>query len=217
MVTSEQLECLRQIAKDYDYGWGQPGGLRHAKQVTCLALKMFDELLHLRLPHGEASSDRTLIQAASYLHDIGRSKKAMGKGEHNEKGFETLRQVIPQRMTSQPLTEDELGILFYCVLFHRGHDFSERRGVCLTEPQRMKRLAAILRIADGLDHGPPFDAPVGEVNLRMEGDITICQVVPNPRSVENRVKAYMNHTEREKVDLFQEVYGPIKIITGRDV
>lgn len=213
----EQLECLRQIAKDYDYGWGQPDGLRHAEQVTCLALKMFDELLRLRLPHGEVSSDRTLIQAAGYLHDIGRSPEAMGKGEHNEKGFETLRQMIPQRMTSQPLTEDELSILLYCVLFHRRHDFSERKEVPLLQPQRTKRLAAILRIADGLDHGPPFDAPVGEVNLRMEGDIIICQVVPNSRSVENRAKAYMNHTEREKVDLFQEVYGPIKIITGRDV
>ncbi len=49
MVTSEQLECLRQIAEYYDYGWGQPHGLIHAEQVTRLALKIFDELLRLGL------------------------------------------------------------------------------------------------------------------------------------------------------------------------
>lgn len=212
-MTLEQFECLCQIAKDYDYGWGQPDGLIHAEQVTRLALKMFDELSHLGLVHGEVSADRVLIQGAGYLHDIGRSRKAIGKGEHNEKGFETLREVIPQRMTSQPLPEAEVGILLYCVLFHRGHDFSERRGVSLSEPQRTKRLAAILRIADGLDYGPAFDAPVEEVNLKIEGEVTICQVLPRSKAVQDRVKAYVKHTEREKADLFEETYGPIKINT----
>ena len=212
MVTLEQLECLRQIAKDYDYGWGQPDGLMHAEQVACLALKMLNELSHLGHLR-EMSSDRALVQAAGWLHDIGRSTKAMGKGEHNEKGFDTLRQVVPQRMTSQPLPEEELGILLYCVLFHRRHDFSERRGVSLTDPQRAKRLAALVRIADGFDHGPPFDAPVKDVNLRTTGEVTICQVLPCSRAVRDRVKAYMKHTEREKTDLFEETYGPIRIET----
>lgn len=211
----EQFECLLQIARDYDFGWGQIGGLKHAEQVIRLALKLFDEFPHLGLPHGEVSSDRILIQAAGYLHDIGRSPEAIGKGEHNEKGFETIRRVIPQYMTGNLLVGDELGILLYCVLFHREHDFSERSGVPLSDPQRTKQLAAILRIADGLDHGPPFNAPVRDLNLGMEGNIIICQVFPRSNSVQGRVKDYVKHTELQKVDLFQEVYGPIKIITGQ--
>ncbi|MFC2010959.1 HD domain-containing protein [Chloroflexota bacterium] len=211
----KQFECLLQIARDYDYGWGQTGGLKHAEQVIRLALNIFDEFPHLGLPHGEMSADRILIQAAGHLHDIGRSRKAIGKGEHNEKGFETIRRVIPQYMTRNLLVEDELGILLYCVLFHRAHDFSERSGVPISDPQRTKQLAAILRIADGLDHGPPFDAPVRDLKLGIEGDIIICQVFPRSNSVQGHVKDYVKHTELEKVDLFQEVYGPIKIITGQ--
>lgn len=202
MVTLEQLECLRQIAKDYDYGWGQPDGLMHAEQVACLALKMLNELSHLGHLR-EMSSDRALIQAAGWLHDIGRSTKAMGKGEHNEKGFDTLRQVVPQRMTSQPLPEDELGILLYCVLFHRGHDFSERGGVSLTDPQRTKRLAAILRIADALDHGPPFGV-VEDLTLKSERDSILCKVFC-PKEMMGIVISYATEAGH-KADLFLQTY-----------
>ena len=180
-----------------------------------LALKIFDEFPHLGLPHGEVSSDRILIQTAGYLHDIGRSPKAIGKGEHNEKGFETIRRVIPQYMTGNLLVGDELGILLYCVLFHREHDFSERSGVPLSDPQRTKQLAAILRIADELDHGPPFNAPVRDLNLGMEGNIIICQVFPRSNSVQGQWMDYVKHTEVQNVELVQEVYGRSQMKTGQ--
>ncbi len=208
MVTSEQLECLRQIAEYYDYGWGQPHGLIHAEQVTRLALKIFDELLRLGLSHGQVSSDVELIKAAGYLHDIGRSRKAMGKEEHNEKGFETLRQVTPQRMTGQPLTEDELGILLYCVLFHRGHDFSDRKELPLLQPQRTKRLAAILRIADALDHGPPFGL-VENLTLTRQGDSILCRAFC-PKDMMRYVKSYTSGANL-KADLFRQTNPDINI------
>lgn len=214
MVTSEQLECLHQIAEYYDYGWGQPYGLTHAEQVTRLALKMFDELLHLGLPHGQVSSDVELIKAAGYLHDIGRSRIILQVGDHNRLGFDTLRQVIPQCVTGEPLTKDELSILLYCVLFHRGHDFSERKEVPLLQPQRTKRLAAILRIADALDHGPPFGL-VENLTVTRQGDSILCRAFC-PKDMMWRVESYPSGANR-KADLFRQIYPDVKIsfkVTG---
>ena len=215
MVTSEQLECLHQIAEYYDYGWGQPHGLIHAEQVTRLALKMFDELLHLGLPHGQVSSDVELIKAVGYLHDIGRSRKILWEEDHNRLGFDILREVVPQRIVSQPLTSDELSILLYCVLFHRGHDFSERKEMPLLQPQHTKQLAAILRIADALDHGPPFGL-VENLTLTRRGDSILCRVFC-PKDMMWHVGSYPSGANR-KADLFRQTYPDVKIsfkVTGR--
>lgn len=215
MVTSEQLECLRQIAEYYDYGWGQPHGLIHVEQVTRLALNMFDELLHLGLTHGKTGSDIELAKAAVCLHDIGRSRKISGEREHNIKAFVTLRQVIPQRMIGQQLTENELSILLYCVLFHRGYDFPERKEMPLLQPQRTKQLAAIIRTADGLDHGPPFGLMEG-LKLRIEGHTILCEAFC-PKDRIRHVECYSSEANL-KADLFRQTYLDLKIsfkVTGR--
>lgn len=196
-MTSEQLEVLKNLAMEKNYG----RGARHAKQVNKLSLKIYDELVRLHMLK-ETNEDRQILETAALLHDIG-----VGQEPHNKIAFDKLISEIPKRMNAQPLSKNESSVILYCVLYHRGHEFSEREGMSLTEPVRTKHLAAILRIADGLDYGPPFDKPIKDVNLKTLGDAIVCQVVPCSKDVKNRVERYCDHTKRDKVDLFKEAYG----------
>lgn len=192
----EQLSLLRDVAKERNYGWGE----EHAEQVSRLALKIYNELLRLGMLK-EAAQDKELLNAAALLHDIGRPKEP-----HHEIAFRILSEEIPKRAGSYPLSKEELSVIVYCVLFHRGNRFVKRKEVPLTQPSRTKRLAAILRIADGLDYGPPFDAPVKEISLKIQDGAIVCRVESRSKEVKNRVKNYCNHTRTEKVNLFKEMF-----------
>lgn len=196
-MTPEQFEIVRKLAAEKNYGRGPS----HAEQVNKLSLKIYSELVRLHVVK-EGDGDRQILEAAALLHDIG-----VGQEPHNNIGFDRLISEMPKRMNVRPLSNNEFSAIVYCVLYHRGHDFSERGGTLLTEPVRTKRLAAILRIADGLDHGPPFDKPVKDVNLKTLRDAMVYQVVPCSKDVENRVQHYCDHTRRDKVDLFKEAFG----------
>lgn len=196
-MTPEQLEILKTLAAEKNYGRGQS----HAKQVHKLSLQIYNELVRLNMLKS-VTEDKQILEAAALLHDIG-----VGKEPHNEIAFDKLTDEIPKRMNAQPLSVNESSAILYCVLFHRGHNFSERKEVPLTDPGRTKRLAAILRIADGLDYGPPFDAPVREITLRIADETVIFRVEPVLKRTEDQVKRYVDHTSRDKVDLFREAFG----------
>ena len=196
-MRQEQISTLKGIAEERKYGWG----INHAEQVNRLALRLYDHLLQVgMLEH--VAGDRELLSAAAFLHDIG-----LPTEPHNEVAFKMLSQKIPGRMGSEELSREELSILLYCVLFHRDHDFSGRKEVPLVEPARTKRLAGILRIADGLDHGPPFDAAVKEVSVKKLGSAIVCQVKPSSEAVKDRVRGYIRHVRDNKIDLFQNAFG----------
>ena len=196
-MTPEQLEILKTLAAEKNYGRGPS----HAKQVNKLSLKIYDELVRLNMLKG-VDEDKQILEAATLLHDIG-----VGKEPHNEIAFDELTDEIPKRLNTQPLPVNEFSAILYCVLFHRGHNFSGRKEVPVTDPGGTKRLAAILRVADGLDYGPPFDAPVREITLRIADRIVIFRVEPVSKRAEDQVKQYVDHTTREKVDLFREAFG----------
>jgi len=196
-MKQEQLSLLKGIAQEGNYGWGAS----HAEQVNRLALRIYDDLLLVgMLEH--VGEDRELLSAAAFLHDIGRPEEP-----HNEVAFKMLNKEIPKRMVSEELSREDLSILLYCILFHRGHDFSERKEVPLAEPVRSKQLGAILRIADGLDYGPPFDAAAKEVGVKKLHGTIVCQVKPSSEMTEGRVRRYVKHVRDDKIDLFGNAFG----------
>ena len=196
-MKQEQLSLLKGIAKERNYGWG----VSHAEQVNRLALRIYDDLLQVGMLEYVADN-RELLSAAAFLHDIGRPEEP-----HNEVAFKMLNKEIPKRMVSEGLSREELSILLYCILFHRGHDFSERKEVPLAEPVRTKRLGAILRIADGLDYGRPFDAAVKEVSVKKLDSTIVCQVKPSSEMIRDRVRRYVKHVRDDKIDLFRNTFG----------
>ena len=126
----------------------------HTEQVARLALELFDGF---RKESELKKSDRRLLQAAAFLHGIGYSVDAP---DHVGAGAAILKE--------NPLTEfepDEWLMVIGVVLLHRRN---WRSALALPEfPQlgqgklkRTRRLAAMLRIADGLDHSHIQDAEI---------------------------------------------------------
>ncbi len=124
----------------------------HANHVTALALALFDAT------HGSAGApagDRPLLEAACRLHDIGYSanpRRHAGVSreivlQEGLKGFtDTQRKDIAAAVCLHPagLTSDE----------------AQSHVRQLPDAGRALRLAAYLRIADGLDHGHLQDAVI---------------------------------------------------------
>lgn len=163
----------------------------HSHQVTKLALKIYDELQDL---HDLTPRHRLLLQSASLLHDIGWIK---GRIRHHK----TARDII-LRSFNLPLTREEKVIVAMVARYHRrsipreSHkyysDLSEEKRLAL------KKLAGILRVADGLDRR--HISAVHDLHCAIDKNI-----------VEINVDAEdFSETEREaalkKADLFRDVF-----------
>jgi exopolyphosphatase/guanosine-5'-triphosphate,3'-diphosphate pyrophosphatase len=119
---------------------------RHAAQVTKLALMLFDKLAGL---HKLAARDRFLLEITAMLHDIGWARTTNG-GHHKHSRDMILEAELPG------LTETECTV---CALIARYHNKAEpdaKRHKSFAAFKKKERslvswLAAILRVADGLD------------------------------------------------------------------
>jgi len=116
----------------------------HSHQVTRLALLLFDALRPL---HKMGSRQRFLLHCGGLLHDIG---WAYGKAGHHKSA---LRMILQDQ--SLPLADRERLLVALIARYHRkalprdGHeDFARLDG---EDRRRVRALAGILRVADGLD------------------------------------------------------------------
>ena len=118
---------------------------QHTRQVTQLALSLFDELYELHQLDGE---DRFRLEYAALLHDIGLLEGV--KSHHRT----TLRIILETPLL--PLDMKERLIIGSIARYHRkslpalAHDHFA--ALDATDQHTVNRLAALLRLADGLDH-----------------------------------------------------------------
>jgi len=120
--------------------------VEHSQQVTRLALSIFDQTRSL---HQLGDTDREMLEYAAMLHDIG--QHVSRKGHHRHAAYlvdhAQLRGFVP----------DEIEFLAALVRHHRRGDIksSEPRAAALDKGarDRLRKLAALLRLADGLDRG----------------------------------------------------------------
>jgi exopolyphosphatase/guanosine-5'-triphosphate,3'-diphosphate pyrophosphatase len=132
----------------------------HLAQVTKLALALFDKLPDL---HGLGARERLLLEITAILHDIGWSRTTDG-GHHKHSRDMILEAELPG------LTEDERTL---CALIARYHnkaepDVTQHKGfAALKKKERtlVSWLAAILRVADGLDCTHRCAVRIGECEL----------------------------------------------------
>ena len=119
---------------------------QHARQVAKLSLKLFDKLQPL---HRMGNSERIWLRVASLLHDVGKSVS----GEYHNKAS---RDIIVNE-ANLPFRKRVRKMIGLVARYHHGAlpDDSHKyyRGLKDDEKQCVKVLAAILRLADGLDAG----------------------------------------------------------------
>ena len=118
----------------------------HVLHVARLALLLFDQLRDL---HQLGSEDRAILEAAGCLHDIGWSVSPGGR-EHHKASARLIRE-----RAWKSLQPAEVAILALVARYHRQSlpDPEHKSFMRLPSDHRSRvdRMAALLRIADGLD------------------------------------------------------------------
>ncbi len=171
----------------------------HGRHVAALALHIFDRA---RSRLGIPASDRKVLEAAALLHDVG---FGVAPEDHARAGAELVAQEgLPG------LTDVQRSTVAAAILLHASRYKPFLRSPILAElanRKRALRLAAILRIADGLDHGHLQDTGITRVAFR-RGRMTLSVVclayAPNADCAE------------AKADLFRDVFGIGVSVAVRD-
>src|SRR4051794_10384220 len=118
----------------------------HTRHVVRLALSLFDQTKEL---HGLGPFDREMLEYAVILHDIG--QHVSRKGHHRHAAY------LVENGQLRGFSPDEVALLAALVRHHRRGDpkSSETRMAALSseDRERVRRIVAILRVADGLDRG----------------------------------------------------------------
>ena len=119
----------------------------HARQVQKLAVHLFDSIGE-RL--GLDADDRAILSDAALLHDVGYHINYQGHHKHS------FHLILHADLLG--IAPDAQVIVAHVARFHRGSEPSRKRhreygGLDQAVRRRVRRLAAILRIADGFDRG----------------------------------------------------------------
>ncbi len=146
--------------------------MRHVEQVRRLAMQLFDRLSeHLDAPGDE----RPILEAAAVLHDVGQLISYRKRHRHS---FDLITHA--ERL-SLPARERPLVALV--ARYHRKEAPSRKHPefAALSDADRatVRRLAALLRVADGLDRG--YTAVVDQVRTRLTRDRLRIALVPRSR------------------------------------
>ncbi|MBX3363683.1 MAG: CHAD domain-containing protein [Phycisphaeraceae bacterium] len=120
----------------------------HSEHVTMLALSIFDQLAsHGHRTDWMTDEARLLLEAAAVLHDIG---YAIGYARHHKHSEQIIAHSDLPGLTSR-----QIELIALIARFHRRAEPRRSHPALapLTPPDRrlVRRLAAILRVADGLD------------------------------------------------------------------
>lgn len=132
----------------------------HSRQVARLALQLFDQTLPL---HGLKPADREVLEHASLLHDIGAHVSTESHHKHTA--------YLIQHGRLRGFAPDEVAALAALGRFHRGGDpRASREPLASMDPawhERIARMAALMRVADGLDRSR--SGSVEEVRAQLNG------------------------------------------------
>jgi exopolyphosphatase / guanosine-5'-triphosphate,3'-diphosphate pyrophosphatase len=122
------------------YAWDGP----HCETVTRLALSLFDQTAHL---HGLGPAERELLEFAALMHDVG---YGLSQSAHHKHSLYLIKTADLDGFTPR-----ELLLMANIARYHRkalpaGHHADY---VALPDDERrlVRQLAALLRVADGLD------------------------------------------------------------------
>jgi predicted phosphodiesterase len=180
----DRLQAVLQLARSCEYEEG------HTHQVTRLALQLFDEL---QLVHGLGPRERYWLQCGALLHDIGLIEGVQG---HHKA---SLRIILDTPLL--PFDKRERLMIGSIARYHRAALPQERHShfAALKPGSRriVRILAAILRVADGLDY--THQSLVNELSCVLSPKQILVRCAVKGPAEEERQRAL------QKGDLLEEV------------
>ncbi|MBM4040814.1 MAG: HD domain-containing protein [Planctomycetes bacterium] len=186
MELAPKVRCALDIARQH------PAELRHAQQVARLCERLFDALQAL---HGLGARERELLVCAALLHDIGLSVSISAHHKHS------LRLILESALPA--FTPEERLLVANVARYHRKSHPSPRHSefADLAPPARetARRLAAIIRIADGLDRA--HEDAVSDADVWQVGEKSWTIRVSGSGDL-----AFACMGARRKAGLFEEVF-----------
>jgi len=169
-----------------------PYEVGHRRQVARLALRLFDEL---QSKHDFGENERLLLHCAGQLHDIGVTVDA---AKHHKAA---QRMILEAELP--PFSETEQAIIALVARYHRKALPSLKHAIYAElsedDQQVVRWLAALLRVADGLDRTHANAVRDVRCYLTQE-DIRIAILADGPTEVERAVAL-------EKGKLLEDVLG----------
>lgn len=178
------------------------GNDQHAVEVARLAVRLFDELKPL---HGLGWKERVLLNAAALLHDIG---MAFGPESHHK----ASRDMILQDKTLGLEHRDRV-VLALVARYHRRSLPSPQhkyfQDLSFYDQEIVAALAALLRIADGLDRGHQDNVKDVRVEYN-SGRVLLKAIAEQGRLIKEELRA-----AQEKADLLAQWFGVEVVVTGQ--
>ena len=173
------------------------GELEHGRRVATLAGRIFEQLA---VPLELESGDRLLLECAARLQDVG---YVINYDQHHKHSYHLIRN---SRLPG--LRPHDLELIANVARYHRGahpkrkHENLER--LSSADQRRVQRMAAILRIAGGLDRSRTQQ--VRDVTARADEGRVILEV-----AADQEPQVDLWGAER-RTDLFEKVFGmPVAI------
>ena len=177
-----------------------PDHVTHSMNVAALSLRLFDELAPL---HGLGRRDRDLLSYAATVHDIGWT---FGQAGHQKKSAELILM-----SGDLPVPVREQGIISLVAGLHGGSARVRPTGFWLllspSDKKRVRSLAALLRVADGLDY--LHTGNVTDLHCTTEEPEVRCILTGTGDVSTEKARAL------KKSDLFAEVFGKTLVIRMR--
>jgi exopolyphosphatase / guanosine-5'-triphosphate,3'-diphosphate pyrophosphatase len=160
----------------------------HTRQVARLALRLFDQTTGL---HHLGPDDRELLEYAAMLHDVGEHVSTTG---HHKHGAYLIRHA-----QLRGFTPEEVQLLAALARWHRRGDPKPGDEFAMVDRDRLRELAALLRLADGLDRSR--SGAVDDVDV-MVGPSLVVVRLRSTRDVELELWG-----TRRKRELFEKVFA----------
>lgn len=163
----------------------------HTRNVLRLALELFDETQQL---HQLGPTDRELLEYAVLLHDIG--QHVSRQGHHRHAAY------LVEHAQLRGFSPNEVTFLAALVRHHRRGDPKPSEplygALSHADRERVRKLAGILRVADGLDRGRR--GAVTRVSAEINDNLVILRV-----RAEDDAELELWATRRRR-DLFEKVF-----------
>lgn len=165
LPAADRMRSVRELGGRYRYD------AAHAEHVRWLAMRLFDDLAP---GSGLVSDDRPLLEAAALLHDVGHH---VAYEAHHKHSYHLISHAEIPGFTSA-----ETRLIAAIARYHKGalpkarHEAVE--GLDDAALARVTRLAAVLRIADGLDRTQ--GQRVGSVRASRDGDRLTLAITGRP-------------------------------------